>query len=240
MNTNIFADKINASTNKRDLNIIAAFFDVDNTLINIKSMFSFMDYLEKECPLLTVQVKTHKIKMRELFGNNVARENINKFYYTFFQGMDVDEVACLGVGWYERVSLSDDFYIKETVSRLESHLRKSEIVVFVSGSFSALLDPIAKELSVKEIISTELEVVNNRYTGKIIGETTIGEGKYIKMLGYSSNKKIDLDSSYAYADDISDIQMLSVVGFPRIINPDSAVLDQISKHIRNGIEFLVI
>ena len=72
MNTNIFADKINASTNKRDLNIIAAFFDVDNTLINIKSMFSFMDYLEKECPLLTVQVKTHKIKMRELFSNNVA------------------------------------------------------------------------------------------------------------------------------------------------------------------------
>ena len=59
-----------------------------------------MDYLEKECPLLTVQVKTHKIKMRELFGNNVARENINKFYYTL-EGSDNGNEVELNEGFLD-------------------------------------------------------------------------------------------------------------------------------------------
>lgn len=219
---------------------VAAFFDVDNTIINIKSMFSFLDYIGDVCPSYSVRVNKHKHQLKEYARNQFAREYINRFYYTILEGMKVSEVTRWGVDWYEKIRETDDFFIKKSVLLLQNHQANNQPVIFVSGSFSVLLDPIAQEMAVDDVIATDLVVIGDCYTGNILGDPTIGLGKYKKMQSYSIKHNIDLTLSYAYADDVSDLQMLAGVGFPRIVNPSPEILELVSIFMRDDVDFKTI
>lgn len=198
----------------------AAFFDVDNTLINIKSMFSFWTYLKSEySDILGEPQGKHEADLLDSINGNACREEVNRRYYRLFEGLEVDVIAQAGRQWFQRHAQQDDFYIGKSVERLNHHKQTGESVVFVSGSFSALLSPIASTLGVDNVICSDLEIINGRYTGKLVSEPTIGQGKRNRIIRFAAENDVNLAMSYAYGDDVSDIPMLACVGHPRLVNP---------------------
>jgi len=218
----------------------AAFFDVDNTLINIKSMFSFLDYIEETCSECAKRMHQHKYQLSVLAKNQFKREYINRFYYSVFSGLEVSTVHGWGEDWYKKICEMDGFFIDKSIRLLRMHQSEFRPVIFVSGSFNVLLNPIARELSVSDVIATDLEIVDGCYTGKLLNDPTIGFGKFKKIRSYAINNKINLNLSYAYGDDVSDLNMLSAVGFPGIVNPNYEILKQAPNYIRNNVELLSI
>ena len=57
-------------------------------------------------------------------------------------------------------------------------------------------------------------------TGAVGGPFIYGEGKVDAMRRFADDHDIDLDSSYAYSDSVSDLPMLRAVGHPVVVNPD--------------------
>jgi HAD superfamily phosphoserine phosphatase-like hydrolase len=89
----------------------------------------------------------------------------------------------------------------------------------VSGSFAALLAPLAEELGISAVIAAPLEIHDGLNTGRLSGKPTIGQGKAEGMLAFTRQHRLQPQHCYAYGDDISDIPMLENVGHPCMVNP---------------------
>ena len=192
----------------------AAFFDVDDTLINIKSMLDFLMFYCHQPPYQepSIDFTCVKDKLMALQQAGVSREQLNREYYKVFIGVSWPYLMDLGRTWFASKP-SATFYQQPILDRLRHHQTVGDAVIFVSGSFLPCLKPIAEDLGVKHILCSDLVLINNRITGDL-NQQVIGHGKRQVIDKYALRNNISLIESFAYGDDISDVSMLESVGHP--------------------------
>ena len=194
-----------------------AFFDVDDTLISVKSMFSFQEHWYA----MTGDRRSRLIfdeEMTQLRWDNAPWEIMHRRYYSYFAGRDVMDVDRCAQSWFDKLEREkEDLYNPNIVRRLAQHQAEGKTVVFVSGSFPALLTPIAQALNVSHMLATRMIVKDGRYTGKVLAPRTIGEGKAEAIRGFLRKSRVSPDICHAYGDDISDFPMLASVGHPTAV-----------------------
>lgn len=197
-----------------------AFFDVDGTLISLKSMLSFQDYwyaTAEDNPRPRVRFEAEMAGLRRM---GATREEMNRRYYAHFAGRPVEAVRRAAVRWFDHIlRATDDLFHVRVVSRLLSHHAEGMEPVFVSGSFPAILEPIAERLGVGRILATDLEEADGVYTGAVRAQT-IGEGKVAAMARLLEAQAADPAACRAYGDDLSDLPMLQAVGGPAAVRGD--------------------
>ena len=194
-----------------------SFFDVDDTLINIKSVFSFQVFWYDSTGDETER-EAFNAEMSQLKADDAPRELMNTRYYSYFAGREVAKVEELGEAWFQKLEKEhSQLYQTAIVARMEEHRRNGVEPVFVSGSFPAVLKPSARRLGVKHILATRMEVLDGVYTGRILPPQTIGDGKATAVRMFLEAVGVDASSCYAYGDDISDRQMLAAVGYPYVV-----------------------
>ena len=90
----------------------------------------------------------------------------------------------------------------DVVERLKQHQAQGHMVAIASGSFTPCLDMIGQHFGVDNLVGTQVEVRNERYTGNIIPPLVTGIAKAEKIRELLSTRGIDVDwsSSYAYGD----------------------------------------
>lgn len=199
-------------------NTIHAFFDMDDTLISVKSMFSFQQFWFSRFPNAAAEKRFHD-DMALRHHKDASWEDLNRLYYSHFEGRRVDEVFACAVQWFQHCRANNQhFFHTAIVNILRSHQDRGHHVVLVSGSFPAVIAPVADALGVSQIFSTCLEEREGHYTGNLIGEPAIGEGKAVLIQTYAQQNGITLSDCYAYGDDISDAPMLNCVGHPQVVS----------------------
>ena len=196
---------------------IAAFFDLDRTLINDFSAKQFF-------------------KSRLLSGQSTAKELLSQFTTILVYAAGnrdfetLTKISALGVkGIKEKqfIELGEDVYYDhlshsiypEAKSLIASHLEKGHQVVIISAATRYQITPIANELGIKDIFCTEMEVKKGKFTG-IITEMCWAEGKARAGRTFSKTNNIDLSKSFFYTDSIEDYPLLEIVGKPVATNPD--------------------
>ncbi len=195
-----------------------AFFDVDDTLISVKSMLSFQDFWYEQTGDIEGE-SAYREDLRRHLHPGASWELLNRLYYRHFAGRVPEQVAALGRQWLRREKQNRvAFYHSRPLAELREHQRQGREIVFVSGSFPALLNPIAEELDVEHVLATELEVCNGIYTGGIHPPQTIGEGKAEAVRRFLQARQVAPALCFAYGDDVSDRPMLEAVGQPTVVS----------------------
>ena len=153
---------------------IAAFFDLDRTLID--------DFSAKK--FLQSRVFSGKSTSKELFSQfatvllysigNRDFEVLTKVSALGIKGIREKEFVNLGKVVYEE-HLADSIY-PESRKLIASHLEQGHRVVIVSAATIYQIRPIADELGIEDVFCTEMEVKKGHFTGKI-EEMCWGEGK---------------------------------------------------------------
>lgn len=197
---------------------IAAFFDLDRTLIK---GFSAKEFFQA----------------RFLSGKMTPREIVSQFagvtVYALGNG-NFAGLASLGAkgvkGVKEQVfiEVGEDVYLKhladeiypESRALVAAHLAKGHTVAIVSAATPYQVNPIARDLGIKEVMCTRMEVKDGAFTGRIIEPACWGEGKAFAAREFTRNHEIDLAKSYFYTDSAEDLPLLEMVGYPRPMNPD--------------------
>jgi HAD superfamily hydrolase (TIGR01490 family) len=111
---------------------------------------------------------------------------------------------------------------EHVIARLREHQSQGHVVVLVSSGLAPLLEAIGKTLGVERVVGTQVEWRDGRLTGRTLPPLVIGEHK----AGVTRERlrewelDIDLAASFAYADSISDLPLLELVGHPTAVNPD--------------------
>ena len=54
-------------------------------------------------------------------------------------------------------------------------------MLLASATNSVIVKPIARRLGFKNIVSSEVEIIDGFYTGKVLGIPALGEGKLLKV-----------------------------------------------------------
>lgn len=117
----------------------AAFFDVDETLINIKSMFDFYDFWCRENNQ-NDRLQRYMSRFRADVKNGVLRETLNREYYRQFKGVSCRYLEEMGEKWFRR-KLESEFFIESAVSALKKtseseHVYRIYIGLYASDSFT--------------------------------------------------------------------------------------------------------
>lgn len=113
----------------------------------------------------------------------------------------------------------------DTCQILHQHRQQGEITFLVSGTPVPLLERLARDVNADHVVGTVLEIKHGTFTGRNSSPGCIGETKVIMTQEYLQEKgiEIDLEASYAYADSISDQQLLAMVGNPVATYPDEGL-----------------
>lgn len=194
-----------------------AFFDVDDTLISVKSMLSFQDHWYRFMGEHDAEAR-YRADLQEHMHDQACWSFLNRLYYRHFAGRKEADVIHMASDWFALMRKNNpDFYHSPVVEALLAHQRQGQEVVFVSGSFPALLNPIARELGVSQVLATRMEVIEGRYTGEILPPQTIGEGKAEAITAFLAEHSASAETCYAYGDDWSDLPMLQAVGHPVVV-----------------------
>jgi HAD superfamily hydrolase (TIGR01490 family) len=96
----------------------------------------------------------------------------------------------------------------------------------VSAAGSGVVEPLANVLGMDGGVGTKYEIgTDGTLTGRFDGPFVYGKGKVEAMRIFAAEHEIDLTTSYAYSDSISDLPMLRAVGNPVVVNPDPPLLE---------------
>lgn len=198
-----------------------AFFDLDNTLIKPVSLVSYFTFLTKNGVFGPQQlVQFERIKMLKTAG--IDRLQLNREYYAIYQGLSFSSLMEMGEKWFN-ANKTNDFFNSTVCNRVAMHREKGHLTCLVSGSFLPCIRPIQRELDIDHRICTELMLAEGSLTGRV-SRYAIGMHKKERIDEFIEAMNVSSDDCYAYADDISDLAMLTTVGHPNVVtHPGSAL-----------------
>jgi HAD superfamily hydrolase (TIGR01490 family) len=193
-----------------------AFFDVDETLISIKSMFDFYDYFLEAVGYSPEEQQRLHDAARDLLRPGLPREQGNRQFYRRFADYKVAEVAAVGHQWFDAHLERGGLFHTDVVDALRAHREAGTTTVLVSGSFSACLDPVSAYVGADLAMSTQLEVRDGIYTGEVT-RTMIGEAKAELARELITQAGVSAADCHAYGDHTSDLGLLQLVGHPVLV-----------------------
>jgi len=196
-----------------------AFFDVDGTLLSLKSMFSFQEFYyrwesrpSREMGEARWMHFRNRFAAWELEGRD--RLFLNREFYRSFMGRRPEAVRVAAEEWFRQQRKRPGLMIEPTLQALRAHQARGRVPVFVSGSLTEILVPVAWELGVDYCLATRLEVHQGRYTGALEGGQVIGQGKADAIHVFLARQATSAAECFAYGDDFTDVPMLEAVGHP--------------------------
>ena len=209
----------------------AAFFDVDNTIMQGASIFHLARGLHRRQFFTTKDIAVaawQQIWFRVVGSEDP--EHIAKARATglaFIAGHRVTELEEIGEEIFDE-RMADKIW-PGTRALAQWHLDRGQRVWLVTAAPVELAGVIARRLGLTGALGTVSEHVDGVYTGALVGDMLHGEGKAVAVRDLAEREGLDLSACFAYSDSSNDLPMLSLVGHPCAINPD-ATLRSHAKH----------
>jgi phosphoserine phosphatase len=93
----------------------------------------------------------------------------------------------------------------------------------VSGGFTSVITPLAEELGLDFVAANTLEIVDEKLTGRVVGEVVDRPGKAVALRRFAAEYDIPLSQCVAVGDGANDIDMLSAAGMGVAFNAKPAL-----------------
>ncbi|WP_081628657.1 HAD family hydrolase [Smaragdicoccus niigatensis] len=214
----------------RDLTA-AAFFDVDNTMVQGASIVHFARGLAARnyfrysdiASALWIQIKFRITGKENSDDVKSGREKA----LAFIAGRPTAELATLGEEIYDEY-IADKIW-PGTYALAQMHIEAGQQVWLVTATPVELANVIAKRLGLTGALGTVAESKDGIFTGRLVGDILHGLGKAQAVRHLAAREGLNLKRCTAYSDSHNDVPMLSLVGTAVAINPDSD-LQEVAKN----------
>jgi len=200
---------------------VMAVFDVDGTLIetNVVEYFFWMrlkDQPLSEWPRFLAQMAAQS--PRWLYLERRSRAEFQRSFYREYEGLEAEEMRLLGREALQAVTLRRIY--PEGMRRIRRHKEAGHRVLLLTGAVDVVVEPLAELLGV-DLDCAHLLQKDGLFTGDLRSPPSVGEARASLLQEYAGRHAVNLAESFAYADAISDLPMLELVGTPVVINPDA-------------------
>ena len=200
---------------------VLAVFDVDGTLVETNVVEYFLYMRLRAQPLEdwpAFMADMARKAPRWLYLERRSRAEFQRSFYREYEGLDPDVMKRLGREALDAVTLRRIY--PAGMRRIREHKRAGHRVLLLTGALDVVVEPLAELLDV-EVDCAHLLVKDGRLTGDLQSPPPAGEARGALLEEYAGSHSIDLSESFAYADSLSDLPMLELVGTPVAVNPDA-------------------
>jgi HAD superfamily hydrolase (TIGR01490 family) len=109
---------------------------------------------------------------------------------------------------------------KKGIDQIQHHRHRGDVTVIITATNRFVTAPIAKAFQVDDLIATDPEIIDGKYTGRVAGTPCFKEGKITRLNQWLENTSHDLENSTFYSDSHNDLFLLEYVNRPVAVDPD--------------------
>lgn len=209
---------------------VAAFFDVDKTLVNGASLL-FLARAARSLGIVSwrdlVRFGLKSASFRRKGESLSVLDEVRDRGMRLLAGQRADRLHALA----ERVvSTMQPRIWPETRALLFAHLDAGHEVYLISATPDFLAQELALSLGATAGIGSGLEIEDGVFTGRFTSGTMHGSEKARAAQALMAERGLDPVDCYAYSDSSNDLPLLSAVGTAVAVNPDHAL----ARHARES------
>jgi HAD superfamily hydrolase (TIGR01490 family) len=210
----------------------AAFFDVDNTIMQGASLFHLARGLYKRKFFHKRDIA--KFAWQQAYFRVAGVEDpehvaeARQSALAFIAGHRVEELEALGEEIFDEAMAHRIW--PGTRALAQMHLDQGQRVWLVTAAPVEIARIIAERLGLTGALGTVAEHVDGEYTGRLVGDLLHGGAKAEAVRALAETEGLELSRCAAYSDSFNDLPMLTMVGEPCAINPDSRLRDHAKTH----------
>ena len=196
-----------------------ALFDLDNTLLAGDSDYLWGVFLVE----------------KGLVDGELYKAANEKFYQQYADGeLDIHEFLNFSLNPLSQIpmptlaALHEEFMDKHIrplmtslgKEKIEQHKELGDTTLIITATNRFVTEPIARAFGVDDLIATEPEIVDGRYTGKVAGTPCFQQGKITRLQQWMQTHDETLEDSTFYSDSHNDLPLLNIVEQPVAVDPD--------------------
>ncbi len=106
------------------------------------------------------------------------------------------------------------------IKQIRKHRDLGDITVIITATNRFVTQPIAEAFQVDDLIATDPEMIDGKYTGKVAGTPCFQQGKITRLQQWLENTHHDLEGSTFYSDSHNDLPLLEIVSTAIAVDPD--------------------
>jgi len=202
-----------------------AIFDLDNTLIGGDSDHLWGEFLIQ----------------KGVVNADYYRQQNDKYYEAYKQG-NLDIMAFLQFSLRpladnpleKMLELREEFMrdkielllLPKSFELLSRHREQGHYLLIITATNRFVTEPIAQRLGVDELLATEPEFVDGKYTGSVFGTPCYQAGKVTRLRQWQEKQAQTKGETWFYSDSHNDLPLLELVDHPVVVDADDILLEQ--------------
>ncbi len=204
-----------------------AIFDLDNTLIAGDSDHAWGEFMVAEG---MVDPGVYKRANDQFYADYERGELDLEAYLNFslepLTRYTLEQLSSLHNKFLRQVV--EPMMLPQAKALLEQHRGNGDYLLIITSTNGFITKPIAKALKVDDILATDAEIIDDRYTGKMTGIPCFQAGKITRLHQWLENAQSqgfdgDLEGCYFYSDSINDLPLMLEIANPVAVDPDEAL-----------------
>ncbi|HEX5276549.1 MAG TPA: HAD family hydrolase [Fluviicoccus sp.] len=199
-----------------------AIFDLDNTLLAGDSDHAWGEFLVQ----------------RGLVDPVLYKAENDRFYADYCEGkLDIIAYSEFVFAFLARhdaatlKTLHDDFMatairpimLPKAQELVDRHRAQGDELLIITATNRFITEPIGRAFGIDQLLATEPEMIDGRYTGKVRGVPCYQEGKIRRYQDWLAGQGRAFTETWFYSDSRNDLPLLEVVDRPVAVNPDEVL-----------------
>jgi len=193
-------------------------FDLDDTLIAGDSDYSWGEFLTTK----KIVDSAHFKRENDRFYRDYQLGKLDILAYLKFSLAPLALLSKTDLETLHREFMQEviePMWLPKADILLKEHRQKEDTLMVITSTNRFIVEPICKKLGIENLIATELEERNDRFTGQVSGTPSFQEGKIVRLNSWLDTSDFILEESSFYSDSINDLPLLKAVGRPIAVDP---------------------
>lgn len=196
-----------------------AIFDLDNTLIGGDSDYLWGEFLVKNQLIDADEYRRANERFYEQYQNG----DLDIFEYQAFslKPLTLHAMEQL-LAWHKDFmrEMIEPIMLPQAQALIEEHRSQGHRPLIITATNTFITRPIAEKLGINELIGTEPEILEGRFTGRVAGVPSFQQGKVTRLADWLKQHDETLEDSYFYSDSHNDLPLLEQVSYPIAVDAD--------------------
>lgn len=205
-----------------------AIFDLDNTLLAGDSDYLWGVFLVEQGIVDREHYERENLRYYEQYQAGTL--DIREFLDFQLRPLAQHDLPTLRA-WRERFMREKiaPIMLPRARTLIESHRGRGHALLIISATNRFITGPIAEAYGVPELLASEPEMRDGRYTGKVAGIPCYREGKVARLEQWLKERGVAPGESWFYSDSHNDIPLLERVTHPVAVDPDAQLMEYAKK-----------
>jgi|TARA_Y100000782_G_scaffold73000_1_gene78785 HAD superfamily hydrolase (TIGR01490 family) len=205
-----------------------AIFDIDNTLIAGDSDLLWGEFLcERNYVDSNVYKAEHEKYYKDYLSGKLDINNFLKFQLKVLGENDLNLLKKWRKDFFEEKIRP--VILPKAYQLIDKHRNQNHDLLIITATNRFIVEPIASEFKIENIIACEPEIYNEQFTGKFTGTPSYAEGKVERFNDWLKTIGRRLEESWFYSDSHNDIPLMKEVNHPVAVDPDEFLKDEAEK-----------